>query len=404
MEKAFIKPYEQGWASKPAENSWVTPQIMDNYDQAINEIDNRVIGINEDLTQFIDDGFLPKNLFSAKLVNGDLNNSNGEFTSIADGKHLATSDYIKVEPNTTYTFSHNHSFKGTGTFKILPYGENKASVGARINPSSTASSYTFTTSATTYFIRVAIYDEGGVESNVEVMLVLGTEASTYIPYAMPNTELTQIVDDLDASMKMLGWTLPKNLMGMNYIDSNGIFHQRIDRIDASKLNWSSFTLTIGTKGLYTTSISSLIKKTDGSAIANIYLHGYESTTTNSIYTSNLNKKICVDSSGTVRVADSSATSVSGYIYYELATEKTINMDGNESISVLKENLTPNGYISSGLTYTNCSYVNGGYCKIGNLVVINMRVTATNPTFNVSGFPSYSGFIPVNSVALNVFDA
>lgn len=70
MEKAFTKPYENGWDAKPASNSWVTPEIMDNYDNAIDEIDNRVIGQSEDLTQFIDDGFLPKEKINGILTLG----------------------------------------------------------------------------------------------------------------------------------------------------------------------------------------------------------------------------------------------------------------------------------------------------------------------------------------------
>lgn len=48
--------------------------------------------------------------------------------------------------------------------------------------------------------------------------------------------------------------------------------------------------------------------------------------------------------------------------------------------------------TAGLTFTDCSYKSGGYAVIGNLVVVNMRITNDNNS-NVSvieGFPTYSG--------------
>ena len=48
------------------------------------------------------------------------------------------------------------------------------------------------------------------------------------------------------------------------------------------------------------------------------------------------------------------------------------------------------YISSGLSYNGCSYVAGGYVKIGNLCLINIRVTANDQsTLEITGFPKYT---------------
>ena len=53
-------------------------------------------------------------------------------------------------------------------------------------------------------------------------------------------------------------------------------------------------------------------------------------------------------------------------------------------------LNPTAYSTTGLSYTNCSYVAGGYCKIGSLVIVNMRITVTgaiaNGTDFITGFP------------------
>ena len=53
-------------------------------------------------------------------------------------------------------------------------------------------------------------------------------------------------------------------------------------------------------------------------------------------------------------------------------------------------LIPTAYSTTGLSYTNCSYVAGGYCKIGSLVIVNMRITVTGAIANgadfIMGFP------------------
>lgn len=46
------------------------------------------------------------------------------------------------------------------------------------------------------------------------------------------------------------------------------------------------------------------------------------------------------------------------------------------------------YTTSGLTPTNCTINAGGYCKIGNLVIVNMRITAlADSNVQITGFPS-----------------
>lgn len=58
---------------------------------------------------------------------------------------------------------------------------------------------------------------------------------------------------------------------------------------------------------------------------------------------------------------------------------------------------------SGLTFTNCTYRAGGYVKIGNLVIVNLRVSQTQGNFiKIEGFPSYSGIY--NLATVTVLDA
>lgn len=70
------------------------------------------------------------------------------------------------------------------------------------------------------------------------------------------------------------------------------------------------------------------------------------------------------------------------------TAKQISYDGGTE--TVHDVLTPMAYSTTGLSYTNCTYVAGGYCKIGSLVIVNMRITitgaiATSVVF-ITGFP------------------
>lgn len=53
-------------------------------------------------------------------------------------------------------------------------------------------------------------------------------------------------------------------------------------------------------------------------------------------------------------------------------------------------LYSNTYSNSGLTFTGCSRVTGGYTQIGNLVIANLRIgSITVPNIKISGFPTYT---------------
>lgn len=56
---------------------------------------------------------------------------------------------------------------------------------------------------------------------------------------------------------------------------------------------------------------------------------------------------------------------------------------------LNSNLYANAY-NSQLNFVNCEYVAGGYTKIGNLVVVNIRIKCTNDgAVQINGFPTYT---------------
>ena len=70
------------------------------------------------------------------------------------------------------------------------------------------------------------------------------------------------------------------------------------------------------------------------------------------------------------------------------TAKQISYDGGTA--TVYDVLNPTAYSTTGLSYTNCSYAAGGYCKIGSLVIVNMRIVVTGAIANgvdfMTGFP------------------
>lgn len=92
--------------------------------------------------------------------------------------HTASAARIKVEPNTTYTFSWEHS-GASGYVYIFSNGANVLA-----SPVNTSKKYTFTTREDTTFIsfRVGVNAKGGVASYSNIMCNTGDAALPWEPY------------------------------------------------------------------------------------------------------------------------------------------------------------------------------------------------------------------------------
>lgn len=175
----------------------------------------------------------------------------------------------------------------------------------------------------------------------------GTKATSYEPY-IPSVKM--LADEVSAQndsledQKMLGWTVPSECPIQNYVDSDGVFHQRVGRVDLGSLNWtydSSFVRfaayipdkiipssnTEWTRGLYCS-----IYKASGSPIlgtkVDMTISGYNSDDV--IFINNFSYTDATTFKNAMKGV---------YLYYELAEEKTINVDGNEAVVSLKNDLS-----------------------------------------------------------------
>ena len=48
-------------------------------------------------------------------------------------------------------------------------------------------------------------------------------------------------------------------------------------------------------------------------------------------------------------------------------------------------LSPSGYSASGFSFTDCTYGDGGYFKIGNLIILNIRITVTTASSTTKNY-------------------
>lgn len=100
---------------------------------------------------------------------------------------------------------------------------------------------------------------------------------------------------------------------------------------------------------------------------------------------------------------------------EISAAENISYDNTDSgltaddvqaaIDEVNAKTAPSGdYITTGLTVENCTIVAGGYCKIGKLVIVNIRATKTDTgLLKISGFPAYTNRSATNIVPAAVFN-
>lgn len=149
-----------------------------------------------------------------------------------------------------------------------------------------------------------------------------------------DTELDGInnnLSQLEIDLKMLGYTVPKEMPIKNYVDSDGVFHQRVGRVNLGERNWVIFDgRFLSTDFVAKSKTTNLLTKKYKP------VSSYGDNVNGTIYANGAELYIC-DSSYT----DSSSfkKAMQGvYIYYELAEEKLIKVDGNEAVENLKNDL------------------------------------------------------------------
>ena len=154
-------------------------------------------------------------------------------------------------------------------------------------------------------------------------------------------------------LKMLGWTVPKECPVQNYVDEDGVFHQIVGRVDLSKLMWEwADTLNEFRTDLYIMGMNPYS--------TNIYCSKYKLGS--EMYISGMGIYIKDPNYDSSTISQFKADNKGVYFYYELATEITKPVDGNEAIKLLNDKLgntdisaIGDGTVTGGLDALNSNF-------------------------------------------------
>lgn len=140
---------------------------------------------------------------------------------------------------------------------------------------------------------------------------------------VPSSQLPSSIEALD--IKMLGWSVPRECPIQNYMDSNRVFHQRVERVNLGSLNWGK------TNVFYNISHITNMKNNSSGYCAFYPVVPYtQSELSVPFIQTRYNGEVYVKNENRYSTDTEFKTAMSGvYLYYELATEKTFNVDGSE---------------------------------------------------------------------------
>ena len=403
------------------ENAVFTDTIYDD-----TEVKGSIEELNSNLSQ-LEFGEIAggKNLFNGKYIQSvltseiDYTNRNlyNEFPSVSDItglKYLIFGRYFK---RGTYTFSYsNNNFLSLNRTAI-------AGSSCVVSANVIRKSYTWTQDVDgyTYFTIEADESETSTtdilfKGTPDIQIEEGSVATEYEPYFQSNKMLAeenaqQNTEAMD--LKMLGWTVPSECPVQNEVSGNQ-FIQKVGRIDLSTLSVSE----LGKFGYYV-KIPTSKAPINNSTVANIYLEGF--TTVKRIDLDSSPNSIAMTGSKEFCINNGKIAIPSGYLYYELETEITMTIDGNEAISKVNDSLKDYGlnnvfddeykdgfYESDGLYYDNPQWKttkNSLIVSSGNILSMNLDSMPTYARivyFNDSDtFVSYEDLNGVKNAKLKV---
>ena len=276
------------------------------------------------------------------------------FTKQSDGSYLFTAKQVlfkegfvidNISENEQYTFS----FKikcGTGTnfrFAIV-YTDGTYTASNQV----ATSDFTVTraTSEEGKIISYLRFDWSSLGTFYikDFLVEVGTTATDYEPYIPSVKMLAEENAQQSTAMldvKMLGWSVPKECPIQNYVDSDGVFHQRVGRVDLGSLTWNYISSgqffyadlaggKIGSKNAYCSRYNLSNSSTYGGMANGEFSLSVSSETVSRVYVK--------DTSYTDGTAFKNAMK-GVYLYYELETEQTISVDGNEAVTQIKNDLS-----------------------------------------------------------------
>ena len=284
-----------------------------------------------------------KNLFVAK--HDGYYSTNGKISSsITARTEYECSDIIKFNGSKIY-ISTDKAYPslsdGKGAwFGIVCFDSNKNFISESYSSSYMGSGLKYNFSLPSGVCYV------GMSSMKGVNVCFSEKEIDYTPY-IPSVKMLaeeNAQQDIEAiDLKMLGWTVPKECPIQNYVDSDGVFHQKVGRVDLGSLDWRYETRP----NRFNANFSS-VKFVDNITPIAAHSTKYDIYSFNtalrkdkaiSVYGSNGIASILVVLDSSYTDATTFKNAMQGvYLYYELATEKTISVDGNEAVTKVNEDV------------------------------------------------------------------
>lgn len=147
------------------------------------------------ISYYEQNGFLSRNLLNTQYYLGYIDKNTGAF--VPSGGNFST-DYVKVKPSTTYTFSVDK----TSELRASEYSSNSTSGHIQRTSESNTKSYTFTTTANTNYLRLTVINANITSvsdvDNYKPKLEIGSVSHEYMPYAPSNNALNSKKSDITA--------------------------------------------------------------------------------------------------------------------------------------------------------------------------------------------------------------
>lgn len=183
--------------------------------------------------------------------------------------------------------------------------------------------------------------ERGPAGSVVIDNALSSTSTNPVQNKVVKAEFDNVNSNL-VEQKMLGWTVPKECPIQNYVDSDGVFHQRVGRLDLGSLE---FTVQTYFNRIITKVYVDSIKSTIPTNLPNAYTDYCRTESSNNAWFNKetIDRCLVIGSNTPPEVAiyspPSDLSELKGhYLYYELATPITMTIDGNEVTERINESL------------------------------------------------------------------
>ena len=373
------------------EDTPITAQALQAHTDALEAADNYLVEVSEDKSYYEQAGFLSRNLIQ-DISQGSWEDDGKKSTNqTSNVKRCLVENKIECVKGKSFTFSDTDNNYQIYARIFDASGTRVESIGwtNTVTPTNNNSSYALVT------IRKKD-DSNFTPSDIKnAQIEYGTVAHAWTPYAMSNQGLTKIVEGaIDNEFISVNLFDKSKVESGKYFDSTGAIQPTS--------GWGLEYIEITPNKQYTVSGQSNV----WNAPWLIWLDANKNYI-NRFRSRNDTLPFTATAPANAKYMGVSIVILDTSPYYELDSffveEGTAHVPSNTELQAQVDGLSPTAYKSSGLSFTNCAFVSGGYFKTGRMVCVNLRVTSRDSanSFQIEGLPAYIGMVQSNCVVLTV---